>query len=123
MRGILRSQPSSGRRRLRHPRARLFQRRLPGREPQAGPGGVQPGADQPRANRLGSAQLGVEQLRAPIHAPSGGLPGGLDYAARRVRAAGGPNDQASYACECGYVFAAPVSTSVCCPHCGCPQAW
>jgi rubrerythrin len=47
----------------------------------------------------------------------------LDIAVGRVRAAGGPLDQASYICECGYLFAAPVSTTVSCPHCGTPQAW
>ena len=36
----------------------------------------------------------------------------------RVREAGGPLDHASYSCECGYVFLAPVSTTVACPHCG-----
>jgi len=47
----------------------------------------------------------------------------LDIAVERVRAAGGPLDRASYICECGYLFAAPVSTTVSCPHCGTPQAW
>lgn len=47
----------------------------------------------------------------------------LDIVVERVRAAGGPLDQASYVCECGYLFAAPVSTTVSCPHCGTPQAW
>lgn len=47
----------------------------------------------------------------------------LDFAARRVRAAGGPNDEASYSCLCGYVFCAPVSASVACPRCGTEQAW
>jgi rubrerythrin len=46
-----------------------------------------------------------------------------DIAAQRVREAGGPSDQASYACQCGYLFAAAVSTTVDCPHCGAPQAW
>ncbi|HEX6025727.1 MAG TPA: hypothetical protein VFZ00_27290 [Solirubrobacter sp.] len=32
-------------------------------------------------------------------------------------------DAATYACSCGYVFKAPVTTSVGCPHCGAPQAW
>lgn len=41
----------------------------------------------------------------------------------RVRASGGPDDQASYSCSCGYVFEAHVSTSVACPHCGTGQAW
>jgi rubrerythrin len=34
-----------------------------------------------------------------------------------------PQDQATYACRCGYVFEAAVSTSVGCPHCGDSQAW
>ena len=34
-----------------------------------------------------------------------------------------PQDLATYACRCGYVFEAPVSTSVGCPHCGDEQAW
>jgi hypothetical protein len=41
----------------------------------------------------------------------------------RVREAGGPVDQASYACECGLVFVAPVSTTVACPHCHAAQPW
>jgi len=47
----------------------------------------------------------------------------LDLAAQRVREAGGPIDLASYACACGCLFTAPVSTSVKCPHCGTGQAW
>jgi hypothetical protein len=46
-----------------------------------------------------------------------------DVAASRVREAGGPLDVASYACLCGMVFAAAVSTTVACPHCGATQAW
>jgi predicted Zn-ribbon and HTH transcriptional regulator len=41
----------------------------------------------------------------------------------RVRSAGGPIDNASYTCACGFVFAASVSTTVRCPHCGADQAW
>ena len=41
----------------------------------------------------------------------------------RERAAGGPQDHAAYRCSCGYVFEAPVSTTVGCPHCGGAQAW
>jgi hypothetical protein len=33
------------------------------------------------------------------------------------------NDRAMYSCMCGFVFDAPVSTSVHCPHCGDAQAW
>lgn len=32
-------------------------------------------------------------------------------------------DNALYSCGCGFVFAAAVSTSVACPHCGDGQAW
>lgn len=42
---------------------------------------------------------------------------------RRLRDAGGPDDRACYSCACGYLFEAPVSTSVRCPNCGDPQAW
>jgi hypothetical protein len=48
---------------------------------------------------------------------------GPDVALRRVRNSGGPLDHASYACQCGYVFEADVSTTVECPHCAAPQAW
>ncbi len=48
---------------------------------------------------------------------------GCDLDAERVRRAGGPLDQAVYTCSCGYLFSAPVSTTVACPHCGTDQAW
>jgi hypothetical protein len=41
----------------------------------------------------------------------------------RVRRAGGPEDQAMYTCDCGYVFEAAVTASVTCPHCQAEQAW
>jgi hypothetical protein len=41
----------------------------------------------------------------------------------RARRAGGPVDEACYACECGYIFRAPVSTTVACPHCHTQQPW
>jgi hypothetical protein len=46
-----------------------------------------------------------------------------DPAVEKVRRAGGPLDEAVYSCECGYLFSAAVSTTVCCPHCGTGQAW
>ena len=46
-----------------------------------------------------------------------------DPAVKRVRDAGGPIDEASYTCSCGYLFSASVSTTVRCPHCGAGQAW
>ena len=42
---------------------------------------------------------------------------------RRRRELGGMQDEAVYTCQCGFVFHAPVSTSVGCPHCGGSQAW
>ncbi|HUR84308.1 MAG TPA: hypothetical protein VMY78_03110 [Solirubrobacteraceae bacterium] len=42
---------------------------------------------------------------------------------RRLRDAGGPHDRACYSCGCGYLFEAPVSASVHCPHCKTEQAW
>jgi uncharacterized protein (DUF983 family) len=49
--------------------------------------------------------------------------GGVDVAVQRVREAGGPVDHACYACACGLLFQARVSTTVTCPHCGAGQAW
>jgi hypothetical protein len=46
-----------------------------------------------------------------------------DPALNRARQAGGPLDCASYSCRCGYLFTAPVSTTVACPHCGACQPW
>lgn len=46
-----------------------------------------------------------------------------DFAVQRVRAAGGPADNAFYTCACGCVFDAPVSATVLCPYCGGDQAW
>ena len=42
---------------------------------------------------------------------------------QRTREAGGPQDHALYACECGHAFADDVSTHVACPRCGVEQAW
>jgi hypothetical protein len=61
----------------------------------------------------------VEAVRAPEPAP----PAEDRAQERRVRESGGPIDRAHYACACGFVFEADVSTSVSCPHCGAGQAW
>jgi hypothetical protein len=53
----------------------------------------------------------------------GPRPAPAHAAERRMRDAGGPDDRACYACACGFVFVAPVSTSVQCPHCESEQAW
>ena len=60
-----------------------------------------------------------EGVRAPADTPARVA----DLAVQRVRSAGGPLDEASYACACGFVFRAPVSTTVACPHCRAQQAW
>jgi hypothetical protein len=63
---------------------------------------------------------------SPAEQPEGPLPEppGDELADEwRMRAAGGPADRAQYACVCGYVFQADVSTSVACPNCGAAQAW
>jgi hypothetical protein len=65
----------------------------------------------PAAQSAASASPAATPVRPP------------DAAASRVREAGGPVDRASYVCLCGFVFAAAVSTTVECPHCGAPQAW
>jgi hypothetical protein len=31
--------------------------------------------------------------------------------------------EATYNCQCGFIWQAPVLTSVDCPHCGDSQAW
>lgn len=54
---------------------------------------------------------------APAQAPAAKHPHG------RRRELGSPQDQALYTCGCGFVFEAPVSTSVGCPLCGDTQAW
>lgn len=50
-------------------------------------------------------------------------PAPMHPAERRMRDAGGPDDRACYSCGCGFVFVAPVSTSVQCPHCDTEQSW
>ena len=47
----------------------------------------------------------------------------VNLARERNQRANCSQDAATYACGCGYVFTAPVSTSVDCPHCGADQAW
>jgi hypothetical protein len=83
---------------------------------------------------LARSKSGVQRIRRhregqPKRAASRGTasnPGVMTEAAggmRRRREAGGMQDEAVYTCECGFVFHAPVSTSVGCPHCGSAQAW
>jgi len=81
-------------------------------------------ADQHRrAASSGVAETSCAAPPALVRAPSATTPRAVDPAAQRVRDAGGPVDEASYACHCGFVFRAPVSTTVACPHCRTTQAW
>lgn len=79
-----------------------------------------------RHRRPGSAGRGpsTETHTLPT-APEASIPAAQRFDAdlRRGREAGGPDDQASYTCQCGFVFAADVSTTVACPNCGDSQAW
>jgi hypothetical protein len=67
-------------------------------------------------------RIGRRAERATAAAASVGQPQQSSPQARE-RAAGGPEDRAAYRCSCGYVFEAPVSTTVGCPQCGGAQAW
>jgi len=61
--------------------------------------------------------------RLHIVPPPAPRPEPVHPAERRLRDAGGPDDRATYSCGCGFLFEAPVSTSVACPHCDTVQAW
>jgi hypothetical protein len=70
-----------------------------------------------------TAQALVRPKRRRLHvvpAPEP-RPEPMHAAERRLRDAGGPDDRACY--SCGYLFEAPVTTSVRCPHCDTVQAW
>jgi hypothetical protein len=72
-------------------------------------------ATTPRKTSTGR-RLHIVPRRAPRPEP-------MHPAERRMRDAGGPDDRACYSCGCGFLFEAPVSTSVRCPHCETLQAW
>ena len=78
-----------------------------------------------RPRRRDGRSPGPHQPALPDPAPriEDALPGVADAAVIRVRRAGGPVDEASYTCACGYVFKAAVSTTVCCPRCQASQPW
>ncbi|HEX8976793.1 MAG TPA: hypothetical protein VF781_09790 [Solirubrobacteraceae bacterium] len=73
-----------------------------------------------REGRLGRV---AERTEVRAHPESTTNPIPEHTASSRRRLAGAPQDQALYSCGCGFVFAAQVSTSVDCPHCGGTQAW
>ncbi|HUO73203.1 MAG TPA: hypothetical protein VMU39_20710 [Solirubrobacteraceae bacterium] len=84
------------------------------------------GESSVRRRRL--RQAGRTEERAPT--TLAGAPGARAVAPTttttapgRRRELGPVQDQALYTCQCGFVFKAPVSTSVDCPHCGDSQAW
>jgi hypothetical protein len=75
-----------------------------------------------RHRRKRAARASASSSTAKLHLAA--LPSReQDATVARVRLAGGPIDNASYTCSCGFVFAASVSTTVRCPHCGASQAW
>lgn len=73
-------------------------------------------ATAPRRIAAGRRRLHVVPQPAPRPEP-------VHPAEARMRDAGGPDDRATYSCGCGFLFEAPVSTSVHCPHCDTVQAW
>ena len=81
-----------------------------------------------KRHRGGPLRRGPVVRREPAVAPAADpepAPAAEDdlFDERRLRASGGPNDRAQYACACGFVWEADVSASVACPHCGATQAW
>jgi predicted Zn-ribbon and HTH transcriptional regulator len=80
-------------------------------------------ADQHRRAASGATEVARASAHPAARAATAPTAHAVDRAAQRVRDAGGPIDEASYACACGFVFRAPVSTTVACPHCRATQAW
>jgi hypothetical protein len=76
-----------------------------------------------RAADLSLAQSAARRDVSAVSAKSAGSSTAGSLIVQRARLAGGPVDHASYTCACGFVFAASVSTTVACPHCGAAQAW
>ena len=77
------------------------------------------GVQRIRRHREGRTKRVAERGAASTPGVTTEATGGM----RRRREAGGMQDEAIYTCQCGFVFHAPVSTSVDCPHCGGAQAW
>jgi predicted Zn-ribbon and HTH transcriptional regulator len=85
-----------------------------------GPIRLRDSPDTPAVPREPQAVLSEPQAAAQVCREDLQRP---DIALKRVRESGGPLDHASYACQCGYIFEADVSTTVSCPHCHVAQAW
>jgi hypothetical protein len=113
-------QPLGERRHARRPVRRRANRKA-ARTSESAPARVHPeqGAGEPRTQMTGEPR--TQMTGEPRTQMTGG--GGVDVAVQRVREAGGPVDHACYACACGLLFQARVSTTVTCPHCGAGQAW
>jgi hypothetical protein len=69
----------------------------------------------PRGRRDGRAEAHGRGAPAPAPPPP--------PAPSRERRGGASQDRALYVCRCGSAFAADVTASVSCPHCGESQAW
>ena len=67
--------------------------------------------------------LSLPKRRPRASAVASPPPPAVSPARERNQRANLCQDAATYWCGCGYVFLAPVSTSVGCPHCGAAQAW
>lgn len=75
------------------------------------------------AQALVSPLVSPTRRRLHIVPPPEPRPAPMHPAERRMRDAGGPDDRATYACSCGYLFEARVTASVHCPHCDTIQDW
>ncbi|HUN79641.1 MAG TPA: hypothetical protein VMU32_12005 [Solirubrobacteraceae bacterium] len=73
-------------------------------------------------NPLGERRR-ARRAHAPRRPPSATAPERGRATRRNHAAAVSSHDRASYACGCGLLFEAPVTTTVACPHCGAAQAW
>lgn len=84
--------------------------------------------DRRRDEHPSGHEAGTPRKRAALPSPLAPRlrPGIIDdplAGERRLRAAGGPEDRETHACECGMVFECAVATGVRCPACDRAQAW
>jgi len=73
---------------------------------------------QVRAKRV---EKRIRRNRAPSSAKRQGA--AVEMPRQERRDVDPHQDTALYNCQCGFVFEAPVCTTVACPHCGTSQAW